>query len=66
MIGDYRFDIEAARRAGSHAVLFSGGGRPSGLDDGDGADLVLHSFAEPAVFWDWLAQIDLGGLGASC
>ena len=46
MIGDYRFDIEAARRAGAHAVLFTGGGRPSGLADPSLADHVVSSFAE--------------------
>jgi HAD superfamily hydrolase (TIGR01509 family) len=66
MIGDYRFDIEAAHRAGMHAVLYTGAGGLSGLSDENVADLVLASFAEPRVFWSWLRQIDLGGERASC
>ncbi len=66
MIGDYRFDIEAARRAGMHAVLYTGAGGLSGVADENSADLVLASFVEPNAFWDWLRQIDLGGEGGSC
>ena len=66
MIGDFRFDILAARRAGTHAVLFTGSIRSSGLADELHADLVLPSFAEPAAFWDWVARIDLGGQAGSC
>lgn len=66
VIGDFRFDIEAARRAGSYAVLFSGGSRASGLADPSAPDLVLPCFAEPAAFWAWAEQIDLGGGRCSC
>jgi HAD superfamily hydrolase (TIGR01509 family) len=66
MIGDFRFDIEAARRAGTHAVLFTGGGGPHGLDSEDLADHVLASFAEPAAFWAWFDQIDLPPSQRSC
>jgi HAD superfamily hydrolase (TIGR01509 family) len=66
MIGDFRYDILAARRAGMHAVLFTGAGGSSGITDGDTVDLVLSSFAEPSAFWRWVEQIDLGGDGASC
>jgi HAD superfamily hydrolase (TIGR01509 family) len=66
MVGDYRFDIEAARRAGTHAVLFTGSGRPHGLADEALADHVLASFAEPAAFWAWFDQIDLPPARRSC
>jgi phosphoglycolate phosphatase len=66
MIGDYRFDIEAGRRAGTHTVLFTGSGEHSGLDGDIQADFVLESFAETTGLWSWWAQIDLGGSGGSC
>jgi phosphoglycolate phosphatase len=66
MIGDYRFDIEAGQRAGTHTVLFTGSGGRTGLGDGEPADFVLESFAEPSGLWAWWAQIDLGGSGGSC
>ena len=66
MIGDYRFDIEAGRRAGTHTVLFSGSGQSSDLDESDAADHTMHSFADAGAFWAWIAQIDLGGSGGSC
>ncbi len=66
MVGDYQFDIEAGRRAGTRTVLFTGSGESSGLEDEQRADFVLDSFLEPAAFWAWLAQIDLGGCGGSC
>jgi HAD superfamily hydrolase (TIGR01509 family) len=66
VIGDFRFDIEAARRAGAHAVLFAGGGGPSGLADDQAADFVLASFEQSEAFWAWLGQIDLGGHPGSC
>ncbi|HEV3137710.1 MAG TPA: HAD family hydrolase [Pirellulales bacterium] len=66
VIGDYRFDIEAGQRAGTHTVLFTAGGERTGLGDGEPADFVLESFAEPGGLWAWWAQIDLGGSGGSC
>jgi HAD superfamily hydrolase (TIGR01549 family) len=66
MIGDYRFDIEAGHRAGTHTVLFTGSGEHSGLDEDIQADFVLESFAEAAGLWSWWAQIDLGGSAGSC
>ena len=65
LVGDFRFDIEAARRAGAYAVLFSGGGASMQTDD-LAADLVLSTFVEPEEFWAWLGQIDLGGRGRCC
>jgi HAD superfamily hydrolase (TIGR01509 family) len=59
MIGDYRFDIEMARAADMHAVLFTGSGHASGLTDLSEVDVVLASFARSTPFWAWLDQIDL-------
>lgn len=66
IIGDHRFDIEAGRRAGTYAVLFTGSGLPSELREDMAADYVLRSFAEPAGFWQWADQIGLGDPGGSC
>jgi HAD superfamily hydrolase (TIGR01509 family) len=66
MIGDFRYDIEAARRAGMHAVLFTGAGGAHGLTTEHVVDLVLSSFTEPSAFWRWVEQIDLGGSAGSC
>jgi HAD superfamily hydrolase (TIGR01509 family) len=66
VIGDYRFDIEAGRRAGAHTVLFAPPGHDSGLGEHLRAGHTLASFAEPAALWAWLDQIDLGGSGGCC
>jgi HAD superfamily hydrolase (TIGR01509 family) len=61
MIGDFRYDVEAAQRAGMYAILFDGAGGAHGLTAEHRVDLVLSSFAEPRAFWRWVEQIDLGG-----
>jgi HAD superfamily hydrolase (TIGR01509 family) len=53
MIGDYRFDIEAGRAAGTRTVLFAGGRKHSVLAPGEEADYTLASFADVAGFWRW-------------
>jgi phosphoglycolate phosphatase-like HAD superfamily hydrolase len=65
MIGDYRFDIEAGRRAGTHTVLYTGGG-PSDLEEHEQPCRTLASFADAAPFWQWCEQIDLEGSGGCC
>jgi phosphoglycolate phosphatase-like HAD superfamily hydrolase len=50
MIGDYKYDIEAGRQAGTSTVLFTGS-RAQRLEVD--ADYFLESFAEPAGFWAW-------------
>ena len=60
MIGDFLFDIQAGRRAGTRTVLFTGAGGPHGMDDHEGADWTLASFHERGAFWRWIEQIDLG------
>jgi HAD superfamily hydrolase (TIGR01509 family) len=56
MIGDYRFDIESGRQAGTHTALFVGGPKHSVLADHERADFTLANFAEPAAFWAWLEE----------
>ncbi len=60
MVGDYRFDIEAGRQAGTRTILFTGASDRHGMLPGESADLVLASFAEPKIFWHWADQIALG------
>ena len=60
MVGDYRFDIEAGRQAGARTILFTGAGGRHGMLPGESADLVLASFSEPEIFWQWAGQIALG------
>jgi HAD superfamily hydrolase (TIGR01509 family) len=66
MIGDYRFDIEAGRRAGTLTVLFTGGGQRTLEDDVERPDFTLASFAEPAALLVWLEQIGLEDSGGCC
>lgn len=66
MIGDYRFDIEAGWRAGTHTVLYTGAGGRSGLASHERPDFTLASFAEPLAFFAWLDQIDLGSQSTAC
>jgi HAD superfamily hydrolase (TIGR01509 family) len=56
MIGDYRFDLEAARSAGARAVLYTYGQSPAEWADFPTADYLLHSFADAAEFVAWLEQ----------
>ena len=56
MIGDYRFDLEAGRQAGSRAVLFTYGQSPSDYADFPAADYRLASFLDTARFLSWLEE----------
>jgi HAD superfamily hydrolase (TIGR01509 family) len=55
MIGDYRYDIEAGRSAGSHTVLFTGGRKHSVLAEHEQADFTLTGFTDSSPFFSWLA-----------
>lgn len=55
MIGDYRYDIEVGRQAGTHTVLFAGGRNPLPIYAQD-ADFVLENFARPEAFWRWVEK----------
>jgi HAD superfamily hydrolase (TIGR01549 family) len=54
MVGDYRFDIEAGRRAGSRTVLFTYGQSPEDYADFPPADFVLPTFIDGERFCDFL------------
>jgi phosphoglycolate phosphatase len=56
MVGDYRFDLEAAGRAGSRAVLYTYGQTSEDWADFPEADYLLHSFAAAEEFVAWLTQ----------
>lgn len=56
MIGDYRFDLEAARRAGTRAVLYTYGQSPEDWASFPTPDYLLHSFAAAEEFVAWLEQ----------
>ena len=54
MVGDYRFDIEAGRRAGVRTVLYTGGREPTEEELSWGADLVLGCFLKAEKLLEWL------------
>ena len=56
MVGDYRFDIEAGRRAGARTVLLTEGQQPADYADFPPADYVLPSFRAANSFLEWLAE----------
>ena len=54
VIGDYRFDLEAGRRAGARTVLVARGRDVRSLDWASQADFVLDSFDSPGPVLAWL------------
>jgi len=46
IIGDFRFDIEAGRKAGVFTVWYSRGRAPEAVADAPAADFVLRSFED--------------------
>ena len=54
MIGDYHFDLDAGRNAGSRTVLYLGGRDPATLPYATRADLWLHCFTKPEPMFGWL------------
>lgn len=56
VIGDYRHDLEAGRRAGSRTVLYTGSRRPDAIPYRDLADFVVESFLELDPLWAWLTE----------
>jgi len=56
VIGDYRYDLEAGRRAGSRTVLFAGGRELADIPYRDLADFVVHSFADVDALLAWLTE----------
>jgi len=60
VIGDYRFDLEAGRRAGARTALLLSGRDSSRLSWAGDADFVFDSFLEADQLLAWLAETDLG------
>ena len=56
IIGDYRYDLEAGRRAGSRTVLYLGGRSLADIPYRDLADFVIDSFDEIEPLATWLAE----------
>ncbi|WP_425614554.1 HAD family hydrolase [Anatilimnocola sp. NA78] len=57
MIGDYRYDIECGRAAGTRTVLLAGEVDPSTYENHEQADLVLRSLAESTLLLQWLESL---------
>jgi phosphoglycolate phosphatase-like HAD superfamily hydrolase len=59
MIGDYRFDLEAGRAAGTRTVLYAAEATPAELVDWRPlADLVVESFVPCDALLRWLETPD--------
>jgi HAD superfamily hydrolase (TIGR01549 family) len=57
MVGDYRFDIECGRAAGSRTVLLTAPHDPETYPNREGADLLLGSLADYRVLLAWLDSL---------
>ncbi len=56
IIGDYRFDLEAGRAAGTRTVLYTRQGAMTNRSWAAQADFLLHSFEDAAGFWRWFDE----------
>ena len=56
MIGDYVFDIESSRQAGTRSALFARGRDRKGLPGVEIADHVFDCFMSQATLLDWLMK----------
>jgi HAD superfamily hydrolase (TIGR01549 family) len=56
IIGDYRFDLEAGRAAGTRTVLYTRQGALANRTWAAQADFLLHSFEEAEEFWRWVDE----------
>jgi phosphoglycolate phosphatase-like HAD superfamily hydrolase len=57
MVGDFRFDLEAGRAAGTRTVLYSADATDEELAAwGPLADFIIPSFADSAAFLEWLKR----------
>jgi phosphoglycolate phosphatase-like HAD superfamily hydrolase len=54
VIGDYRFDVESGRAAGSRTVLLTHPIDPQNYPNHEQADLVLYSLVERERLLEWL------------
>jgi phosphoglycolate phosphatase len=56
IVGDYKFDLEAGRRAGVRTVLYTAGRDLRSFDYAELADHVVACFSRAESFLDWLAS----------
>ena len=56
VIGDYRYDLEAGRRAGSRTVLYAGGRSLADIPYRNLADFVVDSFHDVEPLLAWLSE----------
>lgn len=56
IVGDYRFDLEAGRRAGARTVFYTAGRDTSAVDWAALADFQLECFTRPAALLAWLGH----------
>jgi len=54
VVGDYVFDLEAGRRAGTHTVLYTAGLEPHLCEGHEIADFHLPCFTAADDLWQWL------------
>lgn len=54
IVGDYTFDMEAGRRAGTRTVLYTAGQTPHACEGHELADRYLADFADSADLLDWM------------
>jgi HAD superfamily hydrolase (TIGR01549 family) len=57
VVGDYRFDVECGRAAGSRTVLLTHPDNPRTYANAEQADLVLRSLEEHAALLDFLESL---------
>jgi HAD superfamily hydrolase (TIGR01549 family) len=57
MIGDYKFDVECGRAAGSHTVLLTHPDDPQAYANTEQADLLLRSLADYPRLLAWLDSL---------
>jgi phosphoglycolate phosphatase len=56
LIGDFHFDIEAGRRAGTRTVLYLAGREPSHTPGAVAADFRLSCFQQSAALLAWMSE----------
>ncbi|HEY1067756.1 MAG TPA: HAD family hydrolase [Pirellulales bacterium] len=54
IVGDYHFDLDCGRNAGTRTVLYLGGRDPATLPYATRADLWLECFTRPEPMFGWL------------
>jgi phosphoglycolate phosphatase-like HAD superfamily hydrolase len=65
LIGDFVFDLEAARRAGIRGVLFTDGAEPHECRGHELADFFLPTFLDVRALSKWMGLAEDGQTGRS-